>query len=153
MRITRLISAALAILAAVLLVAPGAAAQPPLRLPSSITDSAGVLAPSDRAGVQAALDKLYADRHIRLWVVYVDVFSGQTADDWGRSTARLSDLGSNDAMLAVATADRSYAFLVSSGISEISSGKVDALRRNQIEPALHRGDWAGAATLAASGLD
>jgi hypothetical protein len=153
MRITRLICAALAILAAVLLVAPGAAAQPPLRLPSSITDSAGVLAPSDRAGVQAALDKLYADRHIRLWVVYVDVFSGQTADDWGRSTARLSDLGSNDAMLAVATADRSYAFLVSSGISEISSGKVDALRRNQIEPALHRGDWAGAATLAASGLD
>lgn len=153
MRITRLISAALAILAAVLLVAPGAAAQPPLRLPSSITDSAGVLAPSDRAGVQAALDNLYADRHIRLWVVYVDVFSGQTADNWGRSTARLSDLGSNDALLAVATADRSYAFLVSSDISEISSGKVDALRRNQIEPALHRGDWAGAATIAASGLD
>jgi hypothetical protein len=153
MRITRLASAACAILAAMLLVAPSAAAQPPLRLPSSITDSAGVLSSSDRAGVQAAIDKLYADRHIRLWVVYVDVFSGQTADDWGRSTARLSDLGGNDAMLAVATADRSYAFLVSNGISEISTGKVDTLRRNQIEPALHRGDWAGAASAAATGLD
>lgn len=153
MQITRLISAALAVLIAVLLVAPGAAAQPPQRLPSSITDSAGVLSPSDRAGVQAAIDKLYADRHIRLWVVYVDVFSGQTADDWGRSTARLSELGSNDALLAVAIADRSYAFLVSDGITEINAGKVDALRRNQIEPALHRSDWAGAAAVAASGLD
>jgi uncharacterized membrane protein YgcG len=153
MRITRLISAALAVLIAVLLVAPGAAAQPPQRLPSSITDSAGVLSPADRAGVQAAIDKLYTDRHIRLWVVYVDVFSGQTADDWGRSTARLSELGSNDALLAVAIADRSYAFLVSDSISEINAGKVDALRRNQIEPALHRSDWAGAAALAASGLD
>lgn len=153
MRITRLISAALAVLIAVLLVAPGAAAQPPQRLPSSITDSAGVLSPSDRAGVQAAIDKLYADRHIRLWVAYVDVFSGQTADDWGRSTARLSELGSNDALLAVAIADRSYAFLVSDGITEINAGKVDALRRNQIEPALHRSDWAGAAAVAASGLD
>jgi hypothetical protein len=153
MRITRLLSAALAVVIAVLLGAPGAAAQPPLRLPSSITDSAGALSPSDRVGVQAAIDKLYADRHIRLWVVYVDVFSGQTADDWGRSTARLSDLGNSDAMLAVAIADRGYAFLVSDSISEIDAGKVDALRRNQIEPALHRGDWAGAATVAAGGLD
>lgn len=153
MRITRLASAALAFLIAVLLVAPSAAAQPPMHLPTLITDSAGALSQSERAGVQAAIDKLYADRHIRLWVVYVDVFSGQTAEDWGRSTARLSDLGSNDALLAVATADHSYAFLVSNGISEISSGKVDALRRNQIEPALHRGDWSGAASAAATGLD
>ncbi|MEB3034905.1 TPM domain-containing protein [[Mycobacterium] nativiensis] len=154
MRITRLTGAALAVIAAVLLlVAPSVAAQPPMRLPSSITDSAGVLSPSDRDGVQASIDKLYAERHIRLWVVYVDVFSGQTADDWGRTTARLSDLGNNDAVLAVATADRSYAFLVSNSITEISTGKVDSLRRNQIEPALHRGDWAGAATTAAAGLN
>lgn len=154
MRITRLAGAALAILTAVvLLVAPSAAAQPPMRLPSSITDSAGALSQSERAEVQEAIDRLYADRHIRLWVIYVDVFSGQTADDWGRSTARLSDLGSNDALLAVAIADRSYAFLVSNGISEISNAKVDALRRNQIEPALHRGDWAAAAASAARGLN
>ncbi|OBJ33815.1 MULTISPECIES: TPM domain-containing protein [Mycolicibacter] len=153
MRIPRLAGAALAFLIAVLLVAPSAVAQPPMRLPTLITDSAGALTQSERAEVQNAIDKLYADRHIRLWVVYVDVFSGQTAEDWGRSTVRLSDLGSNDALLAVATADRSYAFLVSNGISEISSSKVDALRRNQIEPALHRNDWAGAAAAAATGLN
>lgn len=153
MRITRLASAALAFLIAVLLVSPGAAAEPPMRLPSSITDNAGVLSQPERTKVQSAIDTLYADRHIRLWVVYVDVFSGQTADNWGRSTARLSELGSNDAVLAVAIADRSYAFLVSEGIPEISSGDVDALRRNQIEPPLRRGDWSGAATAAATGLD
>lgn len=153
MRITRVLSAALAILTAVLLVAPSVAAQPALRLPSSITDSAGVLSPSDRTDVQGAIDKLYRDRHVRLWVVYVDVFSGQTTDDWAHSTARLSDLGSNDALLAVATADHSYAFLVSNGIVEINSDTVDSLRHNQIEPALYRGDWAGAATAAATGLN
>ncbi|MGV0624821.1 TPM domain-containing protein [Mycolicibacter minnesotensis] len=153
MRITRLASAALAILFAVLLVAPSVAAQPPMHLPSSITDSAGVLSQSQRAEVQGAIDQLYADRHIRLWVVYVDVFAGQSAEDWGRSTARVSDLGDNDALLAVATASRSYAFLVSNGIAEISNSKVESLRRDQIEPALHRGDWADAATVAANGLN
>ena len=153
MRTTRLVKLVLAFSCAVLVMAPNATAQPPIRLPSSITDSAGALSQSERVDVQNAVDKLYADRHIRLWVVYVDVFSGQTATDWGRSTARLSDLGSNDALLAVATADHSYAFLVSQGVTEISSSKVDSLRSNQIEPALHRGDWAGAATAAAAGLD
>ena len=32
-------------------------------------------------------------------------------------------------------------------------GQVDDLRRNQIEPALRRGDWSGAAVAAANGLD
>lgn len=153
MRITRVLSAALAVLIAALLVAPSALAQPPMRLPSSITDNAGVLSASQRTEVQHAIDQLYADRHIRLWVVYVDVFSGQTADDWGRTTARLSDLSTHDALLSVATADHSYAFLVSNGIADVTTSKVESLRRNQIEPALHRGDWAGAATAAATGLD
>ncbi|MBS9536177.1 TPM domain-containing protein [Mycobacterium sp. M1] len=153
MRLPRVLGVAVAVIVTALLVAPGVVADPPMRLPASVTDNAGVLSQSDRSSVQDALDRLYADRHIRLWVVFVDIFSGQTADDWGRSTARLSDLGDHDALLAVATADRSYAFLVSTGVGEVSSGKVDALRRNEIEPALHRGDWAGAATVAASGLD
>lgn len=152
MRFTRLAGTVLAVLAAVLLVAPSVSAQPAMRLPSSITDSAGVLSPSDRDAVQGAIDRLYAEQHIRLWVVFVDVFSGQTADGWGQSTAKLSDLRDNDALLAVATADRSYAFLVSTGISGLSASKVETLRRNQIEPALHRNDWAGAATAAANGL-
>ena len=50
--------------------------------PSYVTDNAERLSDSGRAAVTSAIDKLYADRHIRLWVVYVDNFSGQSAENW-----------------------------------------------------------------------
>lgn len=156
MRITRALGALLAAATVVLLAAfsaPIATAEPPLRLAGPVTDHAGALSPSEQAAVRGAIDRLYTDRHIRLWVVYVDIFSGQTAGGWGRSTARLSDLGEHDALLAVATADRGYAFLVSSGVSDVSAHAVDTLRRNQIEPALHLGEWGAAAVAAADGLN
>ena len=62
----------------------------------------------------------------------------------------ISDFQDEDAILAVATGDRAYAFLV----PEAATGgvDVDTLRRNDVEPALRRGDWAGAAVAAANGL-
>lgn len=142
-----------AILAAGLLLAPSAGAQPPFPLPGYVTDNAAVLSDSGRAAVTSAADKLYADRHIRLWVVYVRDFSGQSAEDWAKRTYSASDLGDYDALLAVATTGRAYAFLVPSAIRTINAGQVDNLRRNRIEPALHAGDWSGAAVAAADGLD
>ena len=156
MRIARLLGTFLTILAVgggVLLQAPPAGAQPPFRLPGYITDKANALSESGRAVVTSATIKLYADRHIRLWVVYVDTFSGQSAVSWAEQTWRTSDLQSSQALLAVATADRAYAFLVPNGVQGISAGQVDSLRRNQIEPALGRGDWSGAAVAAANGLN
>src|SRR5690625_2242201 len=152
MRISRLLGAILTVLTAAALVAPAAAAQPPLRLADYVTDRAGVLSGSGRAEVQAAVGALYTEHTIRLWVVYVDSFAGNSADSWGAATARLSDLGGQDALLAVATGDRSYVCLVSSAVRNLSSRQVDELRHNQIEPALHRGEWSGAAIAAATGL-
>jgi hypothetical protein len=143
----------MATLITALLVAPSAAAQPPFRLSDSITDEAGALNGSGRVAVQAAASKLYDDRHIQLWVVFVDNFSGQPAVSWAQNTRSASDLGDFDALLAVATVDRSYAFLVPNRVQALSPSQVDDLRRNQIEPALRRGDWSGAAVAAASGLD
>jgi predicted nucleic acid-binding Zn-ribbon protein len=153
MRLVRWIAVLTATLLTALLVAPSAAAQPPFRLPSYLTDDAGALNNAGRAAIQSATDKLYSARHIQLWVVFVDSFSGQPAVSWAQNTRSASDLGDFDALLAVATADRSYAFLVPNKVESITSSQVDALRRNQIEPALHRGDWSGAAVAAASGLD
>lgn len=153
MRIARLFAGFLAVLTTAVLLAPAAAAQPPLRLSYYLTDDAGVLSGSGRSAVESAVDKLYADRHIRLWVIYVDNFSGQPAVSWAQSTQRATDMGDFDALLAVATVDHSYAFLVPNRVSTISSSQVDDLRRNQIEPALHRLDWSGAAVAAANGLD
>jgi TPM domain len=143
----------LAILITALLVAPSAAAQPPFRLSNYITDDAGVLTGPGRGAIQSATGKLYSDRRIQLWVVFVDNFSGQPAVSWAESTRAASDLGDFDAVLAVATVDHSYAFLVPNRVQTISAGQVDDLRRNQIEPALRRGDWSGAAVAAANGLN
>jgi predicted nucleic acid-binding Zn-ribbon protein len=153
MRTARLLGVIWAILTTGLLLAPSVAAQPPFRLSGQVTDNAGVLSDSGRAAVTSAVDKLYADRHIRLWVIYVDDFSGDSAVNWAQRTASVSDLGNYDALLAVSTTGRAYAFLVPSAVHSVSESQVDNLRRNKIEPALHNGDWSGAAVAAANGLD
>ncbi|MFN8088967.1 MAG: TPM domain-containing protein [Mycobacterium sp.] len=153
MRLARLIGMLISLLTAAALLAPAANAEPPFRLPDYVTDSAGVLSDKQIGDVQGAVDSLYRDRHVRLWVVYVDSFAPSGAVTWAQSVRSISDLGSQDAILAVATADRSYAYLVPSGAAGGSTTRVDDIRRDQIEPALRRGDWAGAAIAAAKGLD
>lgn len=153
MRIARLLSIVLAALAVGVLLAPAAAGKPPFRLPSYVTDDANALGGSEMNDVLQAVDKLYTDRNTRLWVVYVDTFSGQDAAGWAQSTRRASDLGDFDALLAVATVDRSYAFLVPDSATELSESEVDDVRRTSIEPALRQGDWAAAAVAAADGLN
>ncbi len=151
MRIARLFSVALAVLTAGLLLAPPGAAAPPLRLASYVVDEANALSDSDMAEVTQAIDKLYADRKVRLWVVFVDAFSGSPAADWARATMRTSDFGDHDALLAVATTDRAYALLAPTAAA--GGIDVDALRRNEVEPLLRDQQWAGAAIAAAQGLD
>ncbi len=153
MRTARLLGVILTMLITGLLVAPTAEAQPPFRLPGYVTDNAGALSVSGRAEVSAAIDKLYTDRHIRLWVVYVEDFSGQSAMNWTQRTVHESDLGTYDALLAVATTGRAYAFLVPSGVKGVTQTQVDDLRHNRIEPDLRDGDWSGAAVSAANGLN
>ena len=115
MSTVRSVAVFMAMLITALLVAPSAAAQPPFRLSSYITDDAGALNGPGRAAIQSATGKLYSDRRIQLWVVFVDNFSGQPAVSWAQNTRAASDLGDFDALLAVATVDHSYAFLVPNG--------------------------------------
>lgn len=151
MRIARLLSMLLAILTIGLLIAPSAAAEPPARLATQLTDNAGVLSAAQRANVQRAIDRLYDDRHIKLWVVFTEDFSGQAQNDWARNTMRLSDFGDDDALLAVATVDRAFAFQVPSTVR--GEDRADDIRHDSITPALRRDDWAGAAIAAANGLN
>ena len=152
MRLARLFSLLATIFAAFIVLAPAAVAEPPFRLPDYVTDNAGALNDRQRADVQKAVDQLYSERRVRLWVVYVESFAPKGAFEWSQQTQKISDLGKEDAILAVATKDRSYAFLVSPAAAGGSSTKVDNIRRDRIEPALRNGDWSGAAVAAASGL-
>ncbi|GAA4479005.1 TPM domain-containing protein [Rhodococcus olei] len=129
-----------------------AAAEAPLRLPTQITDAVGVLDDNQRADVQAALDSLFDDHHVQLWVVYVDSFDGMDADAWASRTVQLSGLGETSALLAVATGDRAYAFNVPAALPGVTAEEVADVERDAVVPALRQDDWAGAAVAAAGGL-
>lgn len=127
------------------------AAQAPMRLDSAVTDSAGVLSAEQTAAVKSAVKGLQDARDVRLWVVYVDAFDTNPVE-WARKTRSLTKMGDGDAILAVATKQRKYVFLVSPAAANGSEEAVNDLRRNNIEPKLRDDDFAGAAVAAASGL-
>jgi uncharacterized membrane protein YgcG len=153
MRIVRLFGVVLTILTAGLLLATPAGAQPPSKLTDHITDSTGVLTDSDRAAVSSAIDRLYRDRHIQLWVVYVDNFSRFKPENWADRTRSESGMGDYDALLAVATNTKLYVFDVPAKVQGLTADELNSLRSKQIEPAVSAKDWSGAAVAAAGGLD
>jgi len=153
MRVVRLFGVVLTILTAGLLLATPAGAQPPFKLTDHITDSTGVLTDSGRVAVSSAIDRLYRDRHIQLWVVYVDNFSRFKPDNWADQTRGASGMGDQDALLAVATNTKLYAFAVPAKVQGLTADELNNLRSKQIEPAVGAKDWSGAAVAAADGLD
>ncbi|WP_326679422.1 TPM domain-containing protein [Streptomyces sp. NBC_01237] len=114
-----------------------------------ITDKVGALG-NRRAEVAAALDRLYTDRRVQLFVVYVRDFSGRSAQTWADETANRNGLGQDDVLLSVATHDRQYAYSVDAG-SRLTDSQLHDVAATAIEPALRQNDWAGAAIGAADG--
>ncbi|MBT2469231.1 TPM domain-containing protein [Streptomyces sp. ISL-66] len=133
--------------------APPARADDPVTLSQQgqITDRVGALG-DRKAAVTAALDKLYADRKIQLFVTYVRDFSGRSAQSWADATAQKNGLGQNDVLLAVGTGARQYAYSADTE-SGFTKEQLAAVAQTAIEPALRKNDWAGAAIGAANGYD
>ncbi|MBU2602602.1 MAG: TPM domain-containing protein [Actinobacteria bacterium] len=138
---SRLLVLAASVLLALALAGPAAAAQP-FRLNDQITDQVDAFRGREPE-VRAALDTLRRGDNVQLWVVYVDSFEGINAKEWTAETARLSDLGLSDMLLAVATGDRAYAYSVDQEFP-LSAGQLAEVATNTIEPALAEDDWAGA---------
>lgn len=137
--------------------APPATGGPPapalVQLSPYITDRSGVLTPIGHATVQRAIDELYADRNVHLWVVYVDNFSGLRSTRWAEDTMRANGIANTDALLAIATDERHYSFRVPDAVTNGTAIDVETIRRDRIEPAVRRGEWARAAVVAANGLE
>ena len=136
--------------------APGGSQAPqattaPMKLSNAVTDSAGALNSEQTAEVTSAVKSLQTARDVRMWVVYVDAFDAPPVE-WARKTGSLTKLGDRDAILAIATKQRKYAFLVAPAASNGSEQAVNDLRRNKIEPQLRNSDFAAAAVVAAAGL-
>ncbi|WP_063750476.1 TPM domain-containing protein, partial [Streptomyces alboflavus] len=134
--------------------APSARAAPaddPVRLDrdGQITDRTDALG-DRRAAVADALDRLYEEQRIQLFVVYVRDFSGRSAQDWADTTADRNGLGADDVLLAVATHDRQYAYSLDAA-ARLTDEQLRDVAATAVEPALRRHDWAGAAVGAANG--
>ena len=91
-----------AVVLALWLSMPAAAnADEPFSIEERITDRVDAL--GDRRGeVEEAIDRLFEDHRLDLYVVYVDDFSGVDLAELADTTAQRTPLGINDALLAVA---------------------------------------------------
>ncbi|WP_327288947.1 TPM domain-containing protein [Streptomyces sp. NBC_01198] len=139
---------------AVLLAHPGQArADDPVTLSRSgrVTDRVGALQ-GRTPQVTAALDRLDDTRHLRLFVAYVNGFSGRSPQDWANTTATRNGLGRRDILLAVATHDQQYAVSADQD-SGLTQAQLDEVGSTAVEPAVRQNDWAGAAVGAANGYD
>ena len=119
---------------------------------ATIVDRSGVLG-SGLDDAQSALDTLYSDTGVQLFVVFVDDFDGGVPVDssWADATAELNRLGNDDVLLAVATVDRNYS------VSYPSDFALDESATNAVEddylPLLSAEDWSGAVVAAAQAYD
>lgn len=127
-----------------------ALAAAPERLAEELTDRAGALSPGAVEEIEAAQDRLVDDLGLQLFVVVVDDFEGQSPQSWMAETARLSQLGDQDLLLAV-TVDGQQLELRAPEGSRLDQGRVRTLQ-SQGREALAAGDVDRAVTTVADGL-
>ncbi|MFJ8859874.1 TPM domain-containing protein [Streptomyces sp. NPDC102451] len=146
-----LVAALTAVLWTALPGAQGARAEDPVTLSrdGQITDRVDALGDREQQ-VEAALDRLFDEQRVQLFVAYVRDFSGRDAQTWTDETANRNGLGQEDVLLAVATHDRQYAYSVDQG-SRLTDAELQDVANTAVEPALRQNDWAGAAIGAADG--
>lgn len=144
-------SAILAVLAALLLSGGAPAyAEPPSRVADAVEDRADVLAPGDVPRIAEAAARLRAANGVQLFVVYVDGFDGADPVAWANETARLSQLGADDVLLAVAVRERAYGASVDTA-APVSDAVLRSAER-AAEERLTVDDWAGGAVAFSDGL-
>jgi uncharacterized membrane protein YgcG len=131
----------LGVLALLVLSGGTAMADAPFRLEEQVVDRVGALS-GNESQVDDALEQLRAEDGTQLFVVFVNSFDGASGKNWTQSTAELSQLGGNDAMIAVAVVDRAYGFYRPQN-SPLSESELEQRAAEDVEPAFGEGDFAG----------
>ncbi|MCY7343309.1 MAG: TPM domain-containing protein, partial [Pseudonocardia sp.] len=145
-------SSFVAVLAVTWLAGAGVAlADTPFRADLALTDRAGVLDAAGSRQVTEAIAALDAEDGTDLYVVFVESFDGADPAEWAEEAARLSQLGTDDVLFAVATRDRAYDISYDTGF-RLSQSVTDGIAADDVEPRLGADDWAGAAVALADGL-
>ncbi|MHA7262511.1 TPM domain-containing protein [Arthrobacter sp. TMN-37] len=155
-RMTRRIVAAAGLSALIALpLSPGVAhAADPIDFPDgeTVVDQAGVLQPTDVSDVEAAISDLEAEYGYTVNVVYVDTFTSPSDPlSWAIETAQASNLGADDALLAVAVDSGQARFIASNGTEvEPRTGEIFS---QQIDPQLDGQNYAEAGIAAVEGTE
>jgi hypothetical protein len=134
----------------------GAGTAAPVQLTRYITDPSEKLTAMGRTAVEGALSKLYTRHNVHLWVAYVDEFSGLTPARWAEDTMRANGFTDTDGLLAVDTANHTFAFRPPAIMTNGTGGtrvNAELIRKERIAPAVHHNEWARAAVAAANGLE
>ncbi len=148
---TALVAGALAVAAGVVFAPPAFAEDPPLLQGGYVVDSAGVLGGDDQPRILAAIDSLYRNTDMQLYVVYVRGFTGaDDAIDWADTTAINNGLGANDILLAVGTDTRQYAISLDES-NPLTEEQFDQLEID-VERELRYDRWTEAAIAAAESI-
>ena len=151
-RLTSVVAVSLAVLFGAAVAAPAAATEPVTLDETRVLDASDVLTDAQEARLDSRLAQLQDDTGLGLWVVYVDDFTDPSgAEDWANATAERNNLGPNQYLLAVATEGRAY-YLSADSSGPISPDAVARIEQERVLPDLSDGDWAGAGTAAADGL-
>jgi hypothetical protein len=149
---TAVLVGALVACAAVPLAANAVNVENPINLNGAyVLDTTGTVA-KDIPRIETALDSLFDQTGIGLFVVYVDTFTGaDSAADWADLTAVNSGLGARDALLAIAIGDRQYQLSVADSFA-VTETQLAEIEQEALVPRLRDDDWAGAAVALADGL-
>ncbi|MCZ2826156.1 MULTISPECIES: TPM domain-containing protein [unclassified Modestobacter] len=129
----------------VLLAAGPASAGPPRQVSGQLTDDSVVIGAAGRQLVQQAVDRLRAERDVRLHAVLVSDFDAVPAGEWAQRTAELSGLGNSDLLLAVAVGGGTYEYgwWVAEGFP-LPVADVDAVLTSEVSPDLAAREWTDA---------
>ncbi|MFB7758952.1 TPM domain-containing protein [Streptomyces xiamenensis] len=128
----------------------------PAEHPVELTGEGGVTDRADALGgraaqVREAIGEAASGEGLQVYAAYVRDFSGLDAQTWADATAERNQLDAHAVLLAVATAQRAYAFSVDAS-SGLTREQIEEIGRMAVAPAVGRRDWAGAAIGAARGL-
>ncbi|MHA7278947.1 TPM domain-containing protein [Arthrobacter sp. MDT2-2] len=150
------VSAVLGAVVAIPLVSSAAAfADEPITFPSGdyVTDTAGVLSPSEESELEAAIEDLRSQEGFTVRVAYVDAFENPTdRNQWATTTAQLNDQTSNEGLLAIAVEQGAASYVVGSGSA--IGGQGQDIYSQFIGPELQQGrDFAGAGLAAVQGTE
>lgn len=125
-------------------------ASPPITLTDPVTDGAGVLTDAERQDVRDAVDRLADESDLRMFVVYIESFDGTAPVDWANASANQSGFGTDDLLLAVATADRQFGLSADSNVT-LTDAQLDRVD-DVVSAAVEDERWAPAATDAADAV-